>query len=81
MPLTEEQESQILEDFLVIFYDKYGARWREHLTTNLRPSPIHQIAEQRGVTVSDVKKVRAKLLRMGLLFQVFQTTLEQMPPT
>ena len=79
MPLTDEKEAQILEDFLTIFYDKYGAEWRNHLSTNLRPSPIRQIAEQRGVTVSDVRKVRTKLLRIGLLFEALQSSYEIYP--
>ena len=81
MPLTEEIRDLILQDLIDIFQARFGEDWRSKLTSNLRPSPIQQIAEQRGVTVSDVKKVRAKLMKMGILFQAFQQSLEQYPPS
>lgn len=67
--LSPEQEQAIYQELLQIFQDRYGEQWRTKLTTNLRPSPIHQIAEQFGVSVSDVRKVRAKLMIFGLLLQ------------
>jgi methionyl-tRNA formyltransferase len=73
MTLSDEQRDIILQDFLDIFQAKYGENWREKLTSNLRPSPIHQIAEQRGVKVSDVKKVRSQLLAIGQVFQLIST--------
>ena len=67
--LTPEQEQAIYQELLQIFQDRYGEQWRTKLTTNLRPSPIDQIAEQFGVSVSDVRKVRAKIMLFGLLLQ------------
>ena len=71
MPLTEEQESLILEDFKRIFQEQYGDAWMTKLTTNLRPSPIQQIATLRGVSVSDVKKVRSKLMKLGIFWRLY----------
>lgn len=71
MPLSQELRDIILQDFLDIFKARYGEDWKRKLTTNLRPSPIRQIAEQRGVTISDVKKVRSQLLAMGQVIEVF----------
>jgi hypothetical protein len=81
MTLTDEQRDVILQDFLDIFQAKYGENWRSKLTTNLRPSPIHQIAEQRGVKVSDVKKVRSQLLAVGQLFLLFSTMTQPLETT
>lgn len=81
MTLTEEQRDCILQDFLDIFQAKYGEHWREKLTSNLRPSPIHQIAEQRGVKVSDVKKVRSQLLAVGQLVHLFSTLTQPLEPS
>ncbi len=73
MPLSEEQRDLILQDLIDIFQARYGDQWRAKLTTNLKPSPIHQIAEQRGVSVSDVKKVRSQLLAVGQIFHIIST--------
>lgn len=80
MPLSEEQRDIILQDFLDIFQAKYGEQWRTKLTTNLRPSPIQQIAEQRGVKVSDVKKVRSQLLAVGQLVSIISTMTQPIEP-
>ena len=79
MVLTTETRDVIIQDFLDVFQARYGPEWRTKLRTNLRPSPIQQIAEQRGVTVSDVKKVRSQLVAMGLLFSIVQTMSEPLP--
>lgn len=81
MPLSDEQRDIILQDFLDIFQAKYGDQWRAKLTTNLRPSPIQQIAEQRGVKVSDVKKVRSQLLAVGQLFLIISTMTQPIQST
>ncbi len=81
MVLTNETRDVIIQDFVDIFQARYGPEWRAKLTTNLRPSPIHQIAEQRGVSVSDVRKVRSQLVAMGLLFSIVQTMSEPLPST
>jgi hypothetical protein len=73
MPLSDEQRDIILQDLIDIFQARYGEGWRFKLTTNLKPSPIHQIAEQRGVTVADVKKVRSQLLAIGQIFHIVHT--------
>lgn len=79
MVLSNEIRDVILQDFIDIFQAKYGEEWRSKLTTKLTPSPIHQIAEQRGVRVSDVKKVRSQMVALGLLFQVVQTMTSPLP--
>ena len=79
MPLSLELRDLILQDFLDIFQARYGEEWKSKLTTNLRPSPIRQIAEQRGVTVSDVKKVRSQLLAMGQVVQLFIQMTQPLP--
>ncbi len=65
MPLTQEQENQIFHDFLTIMKERYGDQWKHSLTKQLRPNPAVQIAELRGVSVADVRKVRSKLIVMG----------------
>ena len=79
MVLSIEIRDVILQDFIDIFQAKYGEEWRHKLTGKLSPSPIHQIAEQRGVSVSDVKKVRSQLVAVGLLFEVVQTMTSPLP--
>ena len=81
MVLTNELRDLICQDFLDIFQERYGDEWRAKLTTNLRPSPIHQIAEQRGVSVSDVRKVRSQILLGGRLLQWYTSLTEPLPPT
>lgn len=71
MPLSEEMRDRIIQDFLDIFKARYGDEWKTKLATNLRPSPIKQIAEQRGVSVSDVKRVRSQLVAMGQIVSIF----------
>lgn len=73
MAIPDELRDLVIQDFIDVFQSRYGDNWRSKLTTNLRPSPIHQIAEQRGVRVSIVKKIRSQLVAMGLLYQVMQT--------
>ena len=79
MPLTEEQKNLIVQDFIDIFQARYGEGWRSKLTTNLRPSPIQQIAEQRGVKVSDVRKIRSQLLAVGRIVTFMHTLTEPLP--
>lgn len=73
MAIPDELRDLVIQDFIDVFQSRYGDNWRSKLTTNLRPSPIHQIAEQRGVRVSIVKKIRSQLVAMGLLYEVMQT--------
>jgi hypothetical protein len=79
MPLSDELRDLIIQDFLDIFQARYGKEWRSKLTTNLRPSPIYQIAEQRGVSVSDVKKVRSQILNIGHFVNLLLTPIETPP--
>lgn len=73
MVLTEDQSRAIQEDFLAILKERYGEAWRENLTKQLRPSPIVQIAEQRGVSIADVRKIRSQLRVLGQFFELYQT--------
>lgn len=79
MPLSEEQRNLILQDFIDAFQAKYGDAWRFKLTTNLKPSPIHHIVEQRGVKVSDVRKIRSQLMAVGRMILLLQTMTEPLP--
>ena len=79
MPLSEETRDLILQDLIDIFQARFGESWRSKLTSNLKPSPIQQIAEQRGVTVSDVKKVRSQLLAVGQIFHIIHTLTQPLP--
>lgn len=79
MPLTEEIRDLILQDLIDIFQARFGEDWRSKLTSNLRPSPIQQIAEQRGVTVAEVKKVRSQLLAVGQIFHIIHTLTQPLP--
>jgi len=79
MVLTDEMRDLICQDLLDIFKARYGDQWKEKLTTNLRPSPFRQIAEQRGVSLSDVRKVRSQVLLGGRLIQFYTTLLEPLP--
>lgn len=81
MPLSEEQRDIILQDLIDIFQSRYGDEWRAKLTTNLKPSPLQQIAEQRGVKINQVKKVRSQLLAVGQVFQVISTMTATYPVT
>ncbi len=79
MPLTDEQRDIIMQDLIDIFKARYGDDWRTKLTTNLKPSPLAQIAEQRGVRITDVRKVRSQLLLGGRLLQWYTNLLEPVP--
>lgn len=79
MTLSDDLRDQIIQDFFDIFQAKYGSEWRSKLTTNLRPSPIYQIAEQRGVSVSDVKKVRSQILAVAHFINLFNVCLPTEP--
>ena len=79
MPLTQEVRDIIIQDFIDILQARYGDQWMEKLTSNIRPSPIRQIADQRGVTVADVRKVRSQLLALGQVIQIFTTLTQPLP--
>ena len=70
MPLSDEIRDLIIQDFLDIFQARYGSEWRSKLTGSLRPSPIYQIAEQRGVSITEVKKIRSQILAVAQLINV-----------
>jgi hypothetical protein len=76
MPLSPELRDVIIQDFLDIFQARYGETWKSKLTANLRPSPIRQIAEQRGATITDVKKVRRQLVALGQVINSLQMILQ-----
>lgn len=79
MVLTNEMRDLICQDFLDIFKARYGDEWKQKLTTNLRPSPLQQIAEQRGVSVSDVRKVRRLIILGGLYLQWYTSLCQPLP--
>jgi len=76
MPLTEDQQIQIRTDLIEAFQTKYGEQWPMKLTKNLRPSPISTIADLRGVSVSQVRKIRSQLLMVGMVYQALHGTME-----
>jgi len=76
MPLSPELRDTIIQDFLDVFQAQYGENWKSKLTANLRPSPIRQIAEQRGATVTDVRKVRRQLVALGQLINSLQIIMQ-----
>lgn len=76
MVLTEEQSRLIQEDLLLVFQQRYGEAWRENLTKQLRPSPLSQIAEQRGVSLREVRKLRSQFLVLGQFFELYKTLIE-----
>jgi hypothetical protein len=80
MVLTNELRDLICQDFIDILKANYGEHWKEKLTAKLTPSPIQQIAEQRGVSISDVRKVRRQVLLGGRLLQWYTSLLEPLPP-
>lgn len=77
MPLTEEQHSQLLLDLLRVFQERYGDQWILKLHSNLKPSPLQQIAEQRGVPLSQVKRVRSQLLKAGQIYAALNAALTE----
>ncbi len=79
MPLTEEQKNLITQDFIDIFQAQFGDEWRKKLTTNLKPSPIEQIAQLRGVKVHEVRKIRSQMMAVGRIFQVLELTNSEPP--
>jgi hypothetical protein len=81
MVLTYDQSVAIQEDFLAIFKERYGDAWRESLTKQLRPSPIPALAEQRGVSIADVRKIRSQMRVLGLFFELYKDLISQSPTT
>jgi hypothetical protein len=72
MPFSEEKHAQILSDLISVFQARYGDAWRTKLRRNLKPSPLQDIAEQRGVSLTQVRKVRSQLLRVGMVFEAVE---------
>lgn len=79
MTLTEEQKNLIVQDFIDIFRNKFGEDWRHKLTSSLKPSPIHEIAKQRGAPISEVRKIRSQMMAVGRIFEMMQTMNEAWP--
>lgn len=77
MPVTEDQRNLIRDDLITAFQLRFGDEWPYKMTTNLRPSPISAIAQERQVPVSEVRKIRSQLLRLGIFFQVMKDVNEQ----
>lgn len=71
MPLTEDQRTMILQDFGKIFRDRYGDWWLFFLTSRLTPSPIAEIARQRNVSISSVRKIRKEIRCLGDIFLMY----------
>ncbi len=69
MPITEEQRAQIISDLIAVFQERFGNEWIRKLNTNLRPSPVEEIAERRGVSLHEVRKARSSLLHLGILLE------------
>ena len=69
MPISQEQQQLILQDFVEIFQARYGEMWSTKLTSNLRPSPILRMAQKHNVPVSEIKAIRHKLTIMGMMFR------------
>lgn len=65
MPLSRELEDKISQDFKQIFEARYGEDWRNYLSKPLKPSPIQQIAQQYGVSVSEVRRIRNQWIVVG----------------
>jgi hypothetical protein len=72
MPITEEQRSQITADLIAVFQERYDNEWIVKLNTNLRPSPLQEIAERRGVSLYEVRKARSRLLQTGIFLEVMR---------
>jgi hypothetical protein len=71
--LSQEKKNQIAQDFIDIFQARYGEEWRSKLSDRLQPSPVYQIAEQRGVSVSAVRKIRSQLIVVGYMVTLHET--------
>lgn len=71
--LSQEKKDQIAQDFIDICQARYGEGWRSKLSDKLRPSPIRQIAQQRGVSVSAVRKIRSQLILVGYMVILHET--------
>jgi hypothetical protein len=64
----------IFKDLIYAFQSKFGEEWYKHLHTNLKPSPLKEIAIAHGVSLHRVKQHRTKLMTLGLFFRdSFQT--------
>lgn len=59
----------IFMDLIYAFQAKFGEEWYKHLHSTLRPSPLKEIADARAVSLHRVKKQRAKLMTLGLVFR------------
>jgi hypothetical protein len=78
MPITEDQRNLIRDDLITAFQLRFGDEWPYKMTTNLRPSPISAIAQERQVSVSEVRKIRSQLLRLGIFFSAMKQANEQL---
>ena len=71
--IPEEQRDEIIKDFINIFQAHYGEEWKRKLMAPLKPSPIYQIAKERGVNVSEVRKIRSQLIVCGQFIELYMS--------
>ena len=63
--ISEEVKHSILLDFIQLYRERYGEPWQDHISRNLRPSPIRDISERYGVSESAVCKIRVLLYSLA----------------
>ena len=71
--LTDEQRDQIINDFINVFQSQYGDTWKQKLTAPLKPSPIYQIAQERGVKISEVRRIRRQFILCGEFIEMYMS--------
>lgn len=69
MPLSSYQKDLVAQDLLDRFMLQFGDDWQISLTRNLRPSPIHSIARERGVSPSSVRKILQQIHAAGQILR------------
>jgi hypothetical protein len=65
--ISEEVKHSILLDFIHRYRERYGNPWQDHVSRNLRPSPIRDISERHGVSPSAVSKIRILLYSLAAI--------------
>jgi len=76
MPISQEMQNRITEDILDAYKEKFGERWGDNLTKNLRPSPIKAIAENRGVSIKCVRDIKQKIWMIGRIIDALNRSIE-----
>ena len=65
--MSDEIRAQIRQDLMLAYQAKFGDDYLQHLTKNLRPSPVRAIAERYGVSQKVVAEIKHSIWMLGVL--------------